>query len=303
MANYLEKNQFTITDDLSKKIYTIRSHQVMLDRDLAALYQIETRALKQAVKRNKDRFPDDFMFTLNDTEIEYLVSQSVIPSRQSLGGSCPYVFTEQGVASLSAVLTSKKAIEVHIQIMRAFVQMRKFIQQNTFLLQKVNSIEIAQQIFQSETDQKFKQVFNELENRAELPTQGVFFEGQIFDAYCFISDLIRTAKHSIILIDNYIDDTVLTLLEKRKEKVSVTIYTKIISKQLALDIKKHNAQYPFVEVKELTSIHDRFLILDNEKVYHIGASLKDLGKKWFAFSKIEKNILKIFEHLHKKTHD
>jgi len=286
-----------ISDDIARKTYTIRNCQVMLDKDLAELYQIETRALKQAVKRNSKRFPSDFMFVLNETEIKSLVSQSVIPSRKLLGGAKPYVFTEQGVASLSGVLTSDKAVEIHIQIMRAFVQMRQFIQKNAFLLQKINVVETAQMVFQLETDQKFKQVFNALEGCTDLPTQGIFFDGQMFDAYCFISDLIRAAKHSIILIDNYIDDTVLTLLAKRSKKVTAVIYTKTISKQLALDVEKHNSQYPAIEIKELGGIHDRFLILDDNKVYHIGASLKDLGKKWFAFSKIEKDALKIFERL------
>jgi hypothetical protein len=288
-----------IAEDITKKIYTIRNYQVMLDKDLAVLYQIETRALKQAVKRNSKRFPEDFMFILNEAEIENLVSQSVIPSRKSLGGSKPYVFTEQGVASLSGVLTSDKAVAIHIQIMRTFVHMRQFIQKNAFLLQKINAVASAQQIFQLETDQKFKQVFDALENYSDIPTQGIFFNGQIFDAYCFISDLIRSAKRSIILIDNYVDDTVLTLLAKRKTKVSAIIYTKKITKHLALDVKKHNDQYSAIEIRERGGFHDRFLILDEDRIYHIGASLKDLGNKWFAFSKIEKDALKVLEKLRK----
>ncbi len=285
------------SNEIAGRIFTIRNAQVMLDKDLAKLYNVETRALKQAVKRNVKRFPKDFMFVLNEAEIETLVSQSVIPSRKNLGGSSPYAFTEQGIAGLSGILTSDKAIEIHIQIMRAFVQMRRFIQSNVSLLQQIKEVEASQQAFQLKTDQKFKKVFNALDNRTEPPTQGIFFDGQMFDAYCFVSDLVRSAKQSIALIDNYIDDTVLTLLAKRRKKVSAVIYTKSISKQLKLDLEKHNSQYPEIEIQEFKSAHDRFLILDDDKVYHIGASLKDLGKKWFAFSKIEKDALKIFERL------
>ena len=287
--------------NISDKIYTMRGMQIMLDRDLAFLYEVQPRRLREQVKRNIDRFPKDFMFQLTNEEVDVMVSQNAAPSRQIFGGALPYAFTEQGVASLSGVLTSKKATEVHIQIMRAFIQMRRFIQDKASLLQKINNIEAAQQLLRLETDQKFKQVFNALENRSDIPKQGIFFEGQVFDAYVFVSKLIKQAKKSIILIDNYIDESVLTLLSKRSKKCAVVIYTKDISKRLQLDIKKHNEQYAPIEVREFNNSHDRFLILDETEVYHIGASLKDLGKKWFAFSKLEKNsILEIFKRLKKQ---
>lgn len=277
--------KITTKEGINSKIYTIRDMQVMLDRDLAGLYQVETRALKQAVNRNQKRFPNDFMFVLTDIEIDNLVSQSVIPSRKILGGAKPYAFTEQGVASLSGVLTSNKAIDVHVQIMRAFVRMRKLIANHTLLFQRMDKLEKQQLI----TDTKLEQVFKAIEDKDIKPQKGIFFDGQIFDAYVFISKLIKKAKKSIILIDNYVDETVLTLLSKRAQKCAATIYTKNISKKLQLDLDKHNEQYAPIEIKTFQNSHDRFLILDHKDIYHIGASLKDLGKKWFAFSKLDRN--------------
>ncbi|MEA3515099.1 MAG: ORF6N domain-containing protein [Nanoarchaeota archaeon] len=287
--------EFTVSDgnQIKNKILTIRGLQIILDRDLAELYRIETRSLKQAVNRNKKRFPFDFMFVLSEDEVNFMVSQNVIPSKKFLGGSLPYAFTEQGVANLSSVLNNDKAIEVNIQIMRAFVAMRKFIYSNAQIFQRLDRVEIKQ----IEYDKKFEHVFRAIENKEIRPQKGIFFNGQIFDAYKFVSDVIRSAEKSIILIDNYIDDSVLTLFTKRRVKVSVTIYTKIISKQLKLDLEKYNAQYPPIEIKEFKHSHDRFLIIDNKEIYHIGASLKDLGKKWFAFSKLEKEAFELLSRL------
>jgi len=282
---------------LQNIIYSIRGVQVMLDRDLSHFYSIENRALKQAVKRNPARFPDDFMFELNDIEIELLVSQNVIPSRKHLGGARPFAFTEQGVASLSSVLQSEKAIAINIQIMRAFVSMRRFVATNAQIFQRLNALERRQIEHKEEADQKFEQIFNAIEERSIKPRQGIFFDGQVFDAYQFVSDLFRTARKSIIIIDNYIDDTVLTHLGKRNKNVKVTIFTKAVSRQLALDIKKFNEQYQPVEVKEFNHSHDRFLIIDDKTVYHFGASLKDLGKKWFAFSMFDKEAINLLSKL------
>jgi hypothetical protein len=287
-------NKLTVLTETSikSKIYTIRGLQVMLDNDLAMLYEVETKRLNEQVKRNNDRFPSDFRFQLTENEFENLMSQNAT-SRLDWGGrrKLPYVFTELGVASLSGVLTSKKAVEVNIQIMRAFVAMRRFIASNAQIFQRLDRIEVKQ----IEFNNNFKEVFNALETKK--PTQGIFFNNQIFDAYKFISDIIRTAKTSIILIDNYVDDTVLTLFSKRNKDVKVTIYTKEISKQLELDLKKHNSQYPLITIKEFTRSHDRFLIIDDSDVYHFGASLKDLGKKWFAFSKFDKTAFKLIDRL------
>lgn len=276
--------------DIEKRIYTMRGVQVMLDRDLATLYEVETRALKQAVKRNPARFPSDFMFELSETEIEALVSQSVIPSKKQLGGAKPLAFTEQGVSSLSAVLTSARAIEINIEIMRAFVKMRRFLAHNADIFQRLDQVEKRQLTSELKTDERFEQLFSALEDKSIKPKQGIFYDGQVFDAYNFVCDRVRSAKQRIILIDNYVDESVLTLLSKRKKQVSAQILTKSISKQLKLDIEKFNQQYPAIDVQIFQLAHDRFLIIDDD-IYHIGASLKDLGKKWFAFSRMEMSAI------------
>lgn len=287
----------SIDDSIKNKIYTIRGLQVMLDRDLAELYGVETRGLKQAVKRNIDRFPDDFMIELTDIEIDFMVSQSVIPSKQHLGGAKPFAFTEQGVSMLSSVLTSKVALNIHIEIMRAFVKMRQIIASNSELFSKIEQIEKRQIAYVIKSDERFEKIFSAIEDKSIKPKQGIFYDGQVYDAYLFVSDLIKSAKESIILIDNYIDESVLTLLSKREPKVKATIYTKNITKQLELDLQKYNAQYPNIELKKFDSSHDRFLLIDEQDVYHIGASLKDLGRIWFAFSKLDMGVLNIVEKL------
>jgi hypothetical protein len=292
---------------IQQKIYTIRGVQVMFDSDLATFYGIETRTLNQAVKRNIERFPSEFMFQLSKAEFdalksdEVLISQSVI-SKETRGGrqKLPYVFTEQGVAMLSGVLKSETAVKISIQIISAFVAMRKFIINNAQLFQRIDTVEKRQLKHEMETDEKFEKVFDALQKDKLDPKQGIFFDGQIFDAYKFVSDLIRKAEKSILLIDNFIDDSVLNLFTKRKKNVSVTIYTANLSKAFITDLKKFNAQYPKIEVKEFKNSHDRFMIIDDEDVYHFGASLKDLGKKWFAFSKFEKQALQILDKLNEK---
>jgi hypothetical protein len=284
-------------ENLRSLIYHMRGVEVMLDRDLAGLYQVETRALKQAVKRNSRRFPEDFMFVLDDSEVEMLVSQSVIPSKQVLGGAMPFAFTEQRVAALSSILTSDRAIEVNIAVMRAFVVMRRLLAAGGGLLQRIDTLEKRQIANEIKSDASFDKVFDALERKSLNPAQGIFFNDQIFDAYVFVNDLLRQAKKSIVLIDNYVDDSVLTQLAKRKKGVSAMILTKAIGKALRQDLKKHNAQYPPIAIHEFAYSHDRFLILDGETVYHLGASLKDLGKKWFAFSKMDKSGLKVMERV------
>ena len=326
-------------EDLKNKIYTIRGAQVMLDSDLAELYDVEVKVLNQAVKRNIIRFPKDFLFQLTENESEdkeSILKSQLIKSKKenpqilqeegvishslrsqivtleketttkgqilksqfvtsSWGGvrKLPYAFTEQGVAMLSSVLRSQKAIEVNILIIRAFIEMRKFISSNAQIFQRLDTVELKQLEYQTKTDKNFEKVFTAIEDKSIQKKQGIFFEGQVFDAYKFVSDLIRTAKESIILIDNYIDDSVLILFTKTK--VKVIIYTNI-TKQLELDLKKYTEQYNNLEIQQFNKSHDRFLIIDNQ-VYHFGASLKDLGKKWFAFSKLEKDSVKVLEKL------
>ena len=352
------------TQIIEDKIFTIRGVQVMLDKDLAELYGVETKRINEQVKRNIERFPEEFCFQLTKEEVEslrsqivtlssmnetlrsqnatsntenepsrsqtatlnteiadlksqfatsrsqivtlntedsFLKSQIVTSKKENRGGNryLPYAFTEQGVAMLASILKSETAVKVSIQIMNAFVQMRHFISANGSLFARLDTVEKRQ----IETEEKlnrnllridekldineknFEKVFDALE-AADLPKQGVFCDGQIFDSYKFVSDLIRKAKASIVLVDNYVDDTVLSMLDKRKSGVSATIYTQSISKQLTLDLQKHNAQYAPIDVRLIKNFHDRFLFLDEKTIYHIGASVKDLGKKVFGFSKL-----------------
>ena len=276
-----------LAGNIEPLIKVIRGQQVMLDRDLATLYGVETRVLNQTVKRNIERFPDDFRFELSREEC--LRSQIVISNGRGGNRYSTYAFTEQGVAMLSSVLRSKTAIEVNIQIMRAFVSMRHFMVNNASVFSRLETIEYHQlemQQHQQETDKRIDEVFRRLDEGNAKPKQGVFYNGQIYDAYTFVSGLIKSAKKRIVLIDNYVDETVLTLLDKRDNNVSAIIYTQQISRQFQLDIDRHNAQYAPIDVETFRLSHDRFLCIDDD-VYHIGASIKDLGKKWFGFSKME----------------
>ena len=280
--------------NIESMIHVIRDKQVMLDRDLAALYGVETRRLNEQVRRNTERFPEDFMFQL--TKDEALSSRSqfailnetlsssrsqIVTLKNGRGSNIkylPYAFTESGIAMLSSVLRSPTAIEVNIRIMRAFVAMRHFLANNAQVFQRLANIEYHQ----IETDRRIDEVFKRLDANTQ-PQQGIFYDGQVFDAYQFVCDLVRKAMKSIVLIDNYVDDTVLTLLDKRADNVTATVYTQHISQQFQLDINRHNTQYPAITVEHFNRAHDRFLLIDDE-VYHIGASIKDLGKKWFAFT-------------------
>ena len=264
--------------DVESRIFTIRGVQVILDSDLAKLYGTITKRFNEQVQRNIQRFPTTFMFQLSSEEWTSLRSQfATINGRGHHRKYLPYVFTEHGVIMAAAILKSVIADQASVKVVEAFVAMRRFLAVNAPIFQRLEHIEYKL----LENDHKFDQVFAKLEEKALEPKQGIFFDGQIYDAYEFICGLIKSTKTRIVLIDNYVDDTVLTMLDKREAGVDATIYTQKISAQFQLDITKHNAQYPAIDVKEFTKSHDRFLILDN-LVYLIGASLKDLGKKWFA---------------------
>ncbi|MBU0713664.1 ORF6N domain-containing protein [bacterium] len=297
--------------NIQNLIYTIRGEQVMLDSDLAKIYGVETRVLNQAVTRNINRFPEKFRFKLAKEEITNLKSQNVISSGNLLTSQnvtlkksrgkhrkyLPYAFTEQGVAMLSSVLKSETAVRVSIQIIDAFVNMRRFIGANAQLFQRIDKIELKQLQDKSEIDEKFNQVFDAIEQKEITPKQGIISNGQIFDAHLFASKIIRSAKKSIIILDNYIDESVLALLTKRKKGVTIKIYTKNISRQLSQDIDKFSQQYGKITVVKMKIIHDRFIIIDENKIYHSGASLKDLGKKISAFSKFDKDALELLGKL------
>jgi hypothetical protein len=295
MGNEMDLPVTIREETLRELIYTMRGGQVMLDSDLANLYGVETKIFNQAVVRNIKRFPDYFRFQLTQEEYASLRSQIVTSSRHGGRRYLPYAFTEQGVAMLSAVLRSETAVQTSIHIINAFVAMRRFLVDNGGLLQRMDSLEKRQITHEVSTDERFEKVFNALESKNSSPSQGIFFDGQIFDAYVFINDLLRTARKSIVLLDNFVDDRTLQQLAKRGRNVRAIILTGSIGKALAYDLKKHNAQYPPIQVREFAASHDRFLILDGKTVYHLGASLKDLGKKWFAFSKMDKSGLKVME--------
>ena len=304
-------------------IHIIRGQQTMLDSDLAKLYGVETRVLNQAVKRNIERFPADFMFQLTKEETDDLRSQIAtsssrsqnvilnvdsenLKSQKEISNSrsqfvtlkqghnikyLPYAFTENGVAMLSSVLRSKTAIEVNIRIMRAFTAMRSFLMSNAHIFQRLETVEYNYLIVNrhlSEHDRKFEEILSRLDDKEAEPIEGFFYEGQIFDAYTLISDLVRKADTRIILIDNYVDDRVLKTLDKRKDGVSATVFTNPRNSQINLDIRRHNAQYPEINLRHCTNVHDRFLIID-DTVYFIGGSIKDLGKKIVAFSQMHQS--------------
>jgi len=306
---------------IKNKIYTIRGKQVMLDSDLAELYNIETSALNRAVKRNLERFPEDFMFQLTKEEFQSLrcqIGTSIVydlkPQNNENNLKCqigiskdlkfqigtsswggkrklPYVFTEQGVAMLSGILRSQTAIKVNIQIMRSFIEMRNFLQTNSEIFQRLDKTE--QKLLTH--DNKIDEIFNLIQEKNIKPDKGIFYDGQIFEAHKFITDLISEAKESIILIDNFVDENTLTLFSETI--IPVIIYTKLTPK-LNLAISKYNQQYSNIEIKEFDKSHDRFLIID-KTIYHIGASLKDVGKKWFAFSKFKEESFIFLDKLRK----
>ena len=293
----VEGQQLPVENKVESLIRVNRGQQVMLDRDLAELYGVETRRLNEQVKRNIERFPEDFMFQLTKEEFENWKSQFATSNSIVMGArKRPYAFTEQGVAMLSGVLKSSTAVEANIRIMRAFVSMRHFMVNNAAVFQRLETIEFNQLesnkvqakilAHQEVQDHRIDEIFRRLDEGMYKPKQGIFFDNQIYDAYSFVSELIKSAKQRIILIDNYVDESVLTLLDKREDTVSAIIYTQQISRQLRLDVDRHNSQYPPIEISVFRRSHDRFLCID-DTVYHVGASIKDLGKKWFAFSKME----------------
>lgn len=282
------------TINIESKILVIRGQQVMLDRDLAELYGVETRVLNQAVKRNIERFPEDFMFTLETFEKNELITNCDRFNTMKHSSVLPYAFTEQGVAMLSSVLKSKEAADVNIKIMRAFVQMRHFMQSNVRLFAEIDSIKkhlLDSDIHHREHDKQIAELFSLMDKYNVNDTQGIFFQGQIFDAYVKFESFLQAATKEIILIDNYVDLCVLQRLTKKQPGVNVTIYTKNNTPLTAQDIQTFNAQYPTLTLRQTTTMHDRFLIIDNTTLYHIGASLKDLGKKCFAFEILDSSLI------------
>ena len=280
-----------VSDDgnIQALIKTIRGVQVILDRDVAGLYGVATGALNRQVKRNEERFPEDFMFRLSAEEWNNLKCQIGI---SSWGGDrqLPYAFTENGIAMLSSVLRSPTAIEVNIRIMRAFSAMRRFLLANAQMFQRIETVEKRQ----IATDAKVDSILERLD-ATETPLQGVFYDGQLWDARALVLKLIGSAKRSLILIDNWATAETLDLFAKKRKGVKVTIITsehydkkQVPHRKISdADITTFNAQYPHLAVRYNETFHDRFLIVDDKELYLIGASLKDLGKKCFGFTKMD----------------
>ena len=304
--------------EIRNRIYTIRGKQVMLDSDLAELYGYEVKRLNEQVRRNKERFPEDFMFQLAKEDLEVVKSQIVTSRRKDYevvksqfatsretgffsgqeGGrrKLPYAFTEQGIYMLSTVLRGELAVKQSIFIMRAFREMRHFIANNAALFDRISKVELKQLEYQKHTDERFDQIFECIGSHKET-NQKLFFDGQIYDAFSLLIELIQKAEQEIILIDGYVDVSTLNLLAKKQSGVSVTIYTFKKTKLTAQDIATFNAQYPQLDVKYTNTFHDRFLILDGKTVYHIGASLKDAGKKSFAVMQMKNAAEEMLEKL------
>ena len=278
------KNEIT-NEEIKNLIYTIRGKQVMLDSDVADMYCCETKYVNRVVKRNIERFPEEFCFQLNEEEFKVLRCQFVTLNENGRGQHrkyLPYVFTEQGIAMLSALLKSDIAVKVSINIMKAFIEMRKFLMDNGQIFERLTKVEYKL----LEHDKKFNEVFNQFQLEENIK-QKIFFEGQIYDAYSLIIDIIKKAKKKILIIDNYIDESVLKMLAKKNNNVEVVILTSDKSNIQQIDVQKFNKEYPRLKVAKTNKFHDRFIIIDNGEMYHLGASIKDLGKKCFGINKIE----------------
>jgi hypothetical protein len=278
---------------IENRIYTIRGQQVMLDSDLSTIFNVQVKRINEQVARNLSRFPTDFAFQLSSDEWHQLKSQ-IATSTNTKGGKVkvPRVFTEHGIAMLATLLRSDLAIQMSVFIIKVFVQSRA----NNAVLQSIDNrlvrLEKESVLAHAEIDAVWRAI-----RVRDLPEVGIFFNNQLFDAYVFFNDLVMGAKSAIILIDNYIDHNVLLQLAKRKEGVTAVIYTAVISASLRLDLEKHNAQYPPIEIRRIQQVHDRFLLIDGKELYHIGASIKDLGKKWFAFSRMDSLTTSVLEKL------
>ncbi len=282
-----EINTLVVQDNISNEeikslIYTIRGKQVMLDSDVARLYYYETRRINETVKRNSERFPIEFCFQLTSKEYETLKSQIATSNIRGGKQKLPYVFTEKGILMLSGLLKNEVAIEVSVKIVEAFVEMRKFLSSNGQLFERLINVEYKL----LEHDKKFDKVFDQLQHEEDIK-QKIFFEGQIYDAYSLIIDIIKKANKKILIIDNYIDDSVLKMLTKKNKNVEIVILTSDKSTIQKIDIQKFNKEYPILKVTKTNKFHDRFIVIDNKEMYHLGASIKDLGKKCFGINKIE----------------
>ena len=290
---YMALPDFDQHVDIRNMIFLIRNKHIMIDHDIAGCFGVETKRLNEQVKRNSDRFPESFCFRLNVNEKDELVANCDRLNTLKHSSVLPFAFTEQGLAMLSAVIKSPAAISASIYIMNAFVNLRKFMLRHSSIFERLGELEMKQ----IKTENKVNSILRALDRNQHLPQQGIFFDGQVFDACIFTINLVGSAKRSIILIDNYVDEQVLSILSKKNAGVTVKIYTSILSDHFQLSVRRFNEQYGGLEVRTFRRSHDRFLIIDEKEIYHIGASLKDLGKKWFAFTKLHLDPGLILERL------
>ena len=290
------ENEIIILDenDLKNKIYTIRGVQVMLDSDLAEIYGYSTKAFNQQVKNNIEKFDEDFMFQLTKEETDYLRSKFLTTNISTMSRSLPYAFTEQGIYMLMTVLKGELAVKQSKTLIRLFKQMKDFVLTNSQLFAEIDSIKkhlIESDLHHKENDKRIDELFTLMDKYKIEEKQGIFFQGQIFDAYAKFESFIQSAKKEIVLIDGYVDLTVLERLAKKQKGVNVLLYTASKTKITNLDVQKFNAQYPTLTLNFTSKMHDRFLIIDNSVLYHIGASLKDLAKKCFAFEILDSSLI------------
>jgi len=275
--------------NIEECIYNIRGQQVMIDSDVAFFFGTEIKKLNQQMKRNKDRFPEDFCFQLNSNEFKSLRSQNVtIDNKNKKRKYLPYVYTEHGVLALAGVIKNDTATKMSVEIVRKFVQMRKFIMENGDILLALAKLQNRQIEFENETNKKFDEILK-LISKADLPKQAIFSAGQFYDAYEYISSIVRRANHSIVLIDPYCDAKAFTFLKNKKESVELTICSSHLSKLEKEEIEKFESQYGKIDVKQLDDNHDRYLIIDKKECYQLGASLNYAGKKTFSIIKNENN--------------
>ena len=290
------ENEIIILDenDLKNKIYTIRGVQVMLDSDLAEIYGYSTKAFNQQVKNNIEKFDEDFMFQLTKEETDYLRSKFLTANISTMSRSLPYAFTEQGIYMLMTVLKGELAVKQSKTLIRLFKQMKDFVLTNSQLFAEIDSIKkhlIESDLHHKENDKRIDELFTLMDKYKIEEKQGIFFQGQIFDAYAKFESFIQSAKKEIVLIDGYVDLTVLERLAKKQKGVNVLLYTDSKTKITNLDVQKFNGQYPTLTLNFTSKMHDRFLIIDNSVLYHIGASLKDLAKKCFAFEILDSSLI------------
>jgi len=286
----MEENKLVIQNELTNEdiknlIYTIRGKQVMLDSDVARLFEYATKDLNRNVKNNIERFPEYYCFQLTNEEYKSLRCKNFTLNENGRGQHrkyLPYVFTEYGITMLAGLLKSEVAVNVSIRIVNTFIEMRKILYSNNQIFERLTSVEYKL----LDHDKKFDEVFNQLQLEENIK-QRIFFDGQIYDAYSLIVDIIKKAHKKILIIDNYIDDSVLKMLAKKKNNVEVVILTSNHSNIQNIDIQKFNKEYPTLKVAKTNKFHDRFIVLDNKEMYHLGASIKNLGKKCFGINKIE----------------